>query len=51
MALQIGKFIYEPASKIQKIKKMPPNLQVIKLHKSLKFRQYLLVCFGDLVFW
>lgn len=30
---------------------MPPNLQVTKLHKKLKFRQYLLVSFGDLVFW
>ena len=30
---------------------MPPNLQVTKLHKNLKFRQYLLVGFGDLVFW
>ena len=30
---------------------MPPNLQVTKLHKKLKLRQYLLVSFGDLVFW
>lgn len=30
---------------------MPPNLQVTKLHKKLKFMQYLLVSFGDLVFW
>ena len=30
---------------------MPPNLQVTKLHKNLKFNGFILVRFSVFVFW